>query len=354
MEHEVVTRSHGMHVRALRPHTREVDFVASTDAIDSFDEVVEQSWRLDRYLSNPVVLFAHQSRELPIGKCTRVVVIDGQLECTIQFATADMNPKAEQVFRMVQEKILNAVSVGFMPRSIRHEMRDGREVYVLSDNELHEISVTPIPANPEALAKMKAKARAEAVHTGETDMTFEQLKAERDAAVAASEKAIAERATADVQAREFDAKASKAIEERDAAIVERDAAIAANAKHLEIVKVESEQIAKSLEDVGIAKVEGETFAGRVKRLADAKKAADDKVTDMEVAALVGVKILPAEKDAMASLAKKDRESFDALIAARPELSLLSQVVPATKTKESASIDPAQELASLALRATAEE
>ena len=312
---ELVARSHGLHVRALRPETREADFIASTDAVDSYDEVVEQSWDLERYLGNPVVLFAHNSRDLPIGRATRVGVIGGKLECTIQFATAEMNPKAEQVFQMVQAKILNAVSVGFMPRTIRHEMRDGKDVYVLADNELHEISVVPVPANPEALAKMKAKARAEAVQPREDEMTLEQLKAalaERDTQLEAERTA---RASADQKVAALEADTKKAVEERDAA------------------KADAEKAA------------GERDAAR--KEADSLRG---QLADKEVDALVGVKILPAEKDAMASLAKKDRASFDALINARPALSLLSQVVPTTKTIEpTSSTDPAQELAALAMR-----
>lgn len=63
-----VQRSYGLHIRSVRDDKREADFVASTNALDSWDEIVEQVWRLERFLANPVVLFAHQSCELPIGE----------------------------------------------------------------------------------------------------------------------------------------------------------------------------------------------------------------------------------------------------------------------------------------------
>ncbi|NOU33328.1 MAG: hypothetical protein HOO96_35980 [Polyangiaceae bacterium] len=131
--------------------------MASTAAVDSYGEIVEQVWKLERYMANPVVLFGHQSRELPIGRSTFVGVRGGQLECTVRFASPEANPKAEQVWQLVKEDVLRAVSVGFMPGSVRYEKRGGEDVAVLSDNELHEISIVPIPANPEALAKMRAK-----------------------------------------------------------------------------------------------------------------------------------------------------------------------------------------------------
>ncbi len=324
---QLVAQPHGLYLRALRPREREADFIASTDAVDSYDEVVEQSWDLERYLKNPVVLFGHQSRELPIGRCTRVGVVDGRLECTIQFATEEMNPKAEQVWRMVQEKMLVAVSVGFMPRTIRHEMRDGKEVYVLADNELHEISVVPVPANPEALAKMKAKARAAADNTQskETSMELDKLKAALDEERTA-------RATADQKVAALESDIKRAAEELAAARAERDAV-------LEASNDATANAAKATEERDAARAECDDLRGQL--------------VDKEIEALVGVKILPAERDAMASLAKKDRASFDALVAARPALSLLSQVIEnPTKAIAPASTDPAQELASLALRETA--
>ena len=89
-EPALVARSMPIYVRGIRELTRECDFVASTDAIDSYDEVVDQqNWVLERFMANPVALWAHQSRELPIGTVTRCEVVNGRLECTIQFSTED-------------------------------------------------------------------------------------------------------------------------------------------------------------------------------------------------------------------------------------------------------------------------
>lgn len=152
-----------LHLKSFNSATRTAEFIASTDAIDSYDEIVEQSWDLSRFKSNPVILYAHDRRSLPIGKAQRCDVVvaavgGARLECTIEFATEKMNPEAEKVWQLVQNGFLKAVSVGFRPKTVKREVRDGKEIYVLSDNVLHEISIVPIPANPEALAKMKSDA----------------------------------------------------------------------------------------------------------------------------------------------------------------------------------------------------
>jgi HK97 family phage prohead protease len=152
------TKEYSVSIKSVDVAKREATFIASTSAIDSYDESIDQtSWRLERYRANPVVLFGHKSRELPIGTSVKVGLVGGNLEVVIRFATEKANPLAENVFQSVREGTLRAVSVGFVPNTIRSEMRDGKSIAVLADCELHEISVVPIPANPEALAKMRAK-----------------------------------------------------------------------------------------------------------------------------------------------------------------------------------------------------
>lgn len=147
-------------VRSVDAEKRTVDVIASTETEDSHGTILVQDWNLERFNRNPVVLWAHNMTlgmdELPIGRCTRAEVVDGALECTIQFAGADVNPRAEQVFQAYRQGFLRAVSVGFNPRSYRWEERDGREVLVLYDNELIELSCVPVGSNPDALARALA------------------------------------------------------------------------------------------------------------------------------------------------------------------------------------------------------
>lgn len=144
--------------KGIRVERREVDFVASTPDMDSQGDIVEQDFVFERFLKNPVILFAHDSRSLPIGRAENIRVQDGVLKLTVVFASKQANPLAENVFLLLKEKVLRAMSIGFIPRDIRREMREGEEVWVLSRNELIEASVVPIPANENALAELKAKA----------------------------------------------------------------------------------------------------------------------------------------------------------------------------------------------------
>lgn len=147
-------------VSAVREDAREIDFICSTESIDSYDEIVRQNWDLKRFANNPVALWSHQSKELPVGHWLRMRVEDGALRGSLKFATAAANPFAENVWQSYLEKNLRAVSVGFMPHKISFEEIDGVERCVLDENELYECSPTPIPANADALVDQKMRAKA--------------------------------------------------------------------------------------------------------------------------------------------------------------------------------------------------
>lgn len=118
--------------------------LASTSAIDRQGDSIDQAgWDLVNFLQNPVILWAHDYSELPVGKATAINVTDSGLECEFEFAPAEGNPKAVQVATLFDQGYLNAVSVGFIPKE-----RNGN---IITSAELLEISIVPVPANQEAL-----------------------------------------------------------------------------------------------------------------------------------------------------------------------------------------------------------
>lgn len=132
--------------------------IGSTAAVDRYGESIDQSsWDLKHYKKNPVILWAHNltlgEDRPPIGKATKVKVVDDQLTFDIQFDMAD--PFAADIFRKYKDGFLSAFSVGFIPHKV--EMSDDNDYPVLRDNELLELSAVPVPANPEALNQLRAR-----------------------------------------------------------------------------------------------------------------------------------------------------------------------------------------------------
>ena len=140
-------------------------FVASSDNVDRMGDVINQSgWKLDAYEKNPVILFNHDSRALPIGRGS-VDVIDGKLMIDVTFD--DKDEFAQQVKSKVDGGFLNAVSVGFNPikaydrNSLPIESKYfGERGTYFESAELLEVSIVTIPANGEATAAKSMDADA--------------------------------------------------------------------------------------------------------------------------------------------------------------------------------------------------
>ena len=117
------------------------------------------SMRLDNYNANPVVLWAHRSDQLPIGTA-QVTITDGTLRAEITWDSAEL---AQEVARLFDEQVLNAVSIGWRPGRVvpRKELAEDDPYYLDSDRysavvhydcDLLEISAVPVPADAGALA----------------------------------------------------------------------------------------------------------------------------------------------------------------------------------------------------------
>jgi HK97 family phage prohead protease len=303
----------GITLKGINAEKRTADFVASTDAIDSYNEIVDQStWELDIYRSNPVALFAHKSRELPIGRSTDVMVRNGRLECTIEFATEEMNPEAERVWKMVQGGFLRAVSVGFIPRDYRWEKRNGVEVLVLYGNSLREISVTPVPANHEALAKMRAVAIGKALQASLTKTDGSPV----------------------TQEKQMDEETKKALAAKDAELTGIRSEFEAATKSLEKAKADLDVSAKALAEATAKATENAARAEAAEKEAVSLREQVAKATDellvREVDGIVGVKITPAQKDEFLSLARKDKALYDGIVKGLADLNILGGPIVATK------------------------
>lgn len=124
-------------------------FVGTKEVIDrDGDVVVMDGIDFTSFQANPVVLWGHDSSELPIGKV--VGISQDKTEKTtlfdIQFASTG---KGKEVEQLVAEGILKAVSIGFMVKE--YDYNEDANAFMLTEIELFEISVCNIPANQDAL-----------------------------------------------------------------------------------------------------------------------------------------------------------------------------------------------------------
>lgn len=158
-QHEALMKAlSGLHAKDFITKATEGDkdpgsfkVIISTGDEDRHGEQVRiDAWDLKHYMKNPVVLFGHNYNELPIGVADKVYVQDGKLIAEGRFASEEANPKAQQIRRLYDAKMIRTTSVGFIAKEFDPDDRN-----IIINAELLEFSFVPVPANPHALDMMK-------------------------------------------------------------------------------------------------------------------------------------------------------------------------------------------------------
>ena len=158
----------GGDVRALR-------FTISTDSVDrEQDRIAIAGWDLTAYRKNPVVLWGHDASRLPIGRAFDVAVEDGALKASVEFipdSTPEGGQFAESVYRLARGGFIAATSVGFRPLKWDYTSdkdRGGDDWWPgidFEEQELVELSIVTVPANPEALVDAPLPGEGAAIAT---------------------------------------------------------------------------------------------------------------------------------------------------------------------------------------------
>lgn len=134
-------------------------FVASDETPDRYGDIVRAAgWQLANYKRNPIVLFQHQNSN-PVGISTKIWIAGTTLMATIKLAAAGTSPFIDTLRSLLAQGIVKAVSVGFMPLAAPNYLRDKEQQVTgmeFVSQELYEISLVSVPANPAALQEAKA------------------------------------------------------------------------------------------------------------------------------------------------------------------------------------------------------
>lgn len=142
----------------------EVKGTASTNDLDRGNDVVlVEGIDLSNHKKNPLLLFCHDKKGIPLGRCSNPVneeysvkIEDG---CLRFKGWIDQNSGGSwNVVKSVKSKVLRGVSIGFVPKKIALvEDQSGRQFTLIEESELVEISITPLPENQNALLDVYTK-----------------------------------------------------------------------------------------------------------------------------------------------------------------------------------------------------
>ena len=136
------------------------DSATPTSQVDRMGDTIRAAgWDISDYVRNPVALWAHDSSSPPIGGGRNVGVEATRLMGDIEFAPPETYQFADTIYRLVLGKFLRAVSVGFLPTRHLFVQDDPDRPWGIDflEQQLLEISVCPVPANPNALAEARRK-----------------------------------------------------------------------------------------------------------------------------------------------------------------------------------------------------
>lgn len=152
--------------------SRTIPFWASDERVDRHGDIVRQKWDLTTYKSNPVIQFSHDWVGPPIGNSIQQEILERvdkiadykgpalQMLNLFMDDEADPTGVSDSIFRMIKAGFLRSSSVGFYPKKVtrvedadeRAELGLGNWGVIFEENELIELSPTPIPANAGAVA----------------------------------------------------------------------------------------------------------------------------------------------------------------------------------------------------------
>lgn len=138
-----------------------MDFIASDNSVDRYGESIDQNgWQLDNFRKNPVVPDSHDYSSVSkiLGRATNVQVRDGRLTNRVEFAI--VNPLGNLAYKMAQGGFIKSQSVGFIPLEWENGLGADQPARTYKKQELLEISLVAVPANPGATIGRMARSGA--------------------------------------------------------------------------------------------------------------------------------------------------------------------------------------------------
>src|SRR5690606_22273116 len=136
--------------------TRSAVFVMTDETTDSYGDTVRAKGAdLTRFESNPICLLNHRS-DLILGNWSDVQKKPTRIEGRATLAAEGTPPHIDMAYGLLEQGILRAASIGFMPTKLERKLDDKGEptwAYDILEWEMYECSIVAVPSNPAALAK---------------------------------------------------------------------------------------------------------------------------------------------------------------------------------------------------------
>ncbi len=124
----------------------------------SHERVLVEGMDLKRFEKNPIMLYNHRTwSNLPIGYWENITKSDGKLFADAVFDSGD--DFAMEIERKIENGIIRTASIGFAAIAYSDDPEDmlaGQKRSTVTKSELYEVSIVPIPDNPNATVQKEA------------------------------------------------------------------------------------------------------------------------------------------------------------------------------------------------------
>jgi len=148
-------------VKGVNLELRQLSIIGTDETQDrDGDIIMVNGWELENFIPNPVFLWAHDYRGVPIAAASKLLrkrVPKPHMVFVEQFAPEGIYPFADMILQLYSIGQINASSVGFIPK--KHEKlempEEDRDRFYnprrFLKQELLELSGCAVPSNPAAL-----------------------------------------------------------------------------------------------------------------------------------------------------------------------------------------------------------
>ena len=137
-----------------------LDFIATDETVDRYNECIKlDGWNTDNYLANPVVPDCHNYDSVAriLGRTVSLKISDKMVN-RVEFALD--NPMGNMAYKMAKGGFIKSESVGFIPLEWNNGNEKDQPDRTYTKQELLEISLVVVPANPGATVGLALKSGA--------------------------------------------------------------------------------------------------------------------------------------------------------------------------------------------------
>ena len=146
------------HVNEGGTGEREVDVILTYEEKDRDGDIVSvEGMDLGPYRDNPVVLRDH-NRKMPVARGKDVSKSGNEITATAVFPPEGQVKDSDETYALIQAKMINAVSIGFIPGE--YDMKhtpEGDVIWYVPKSELLEFSFVTVPSNRAAVITRRSE-----------------------------------------------------------------------------------------------------------------------------------------------------------------------------------------------------